>query len=104
MTTYFSPSRLAASATRSGSSASMVSVFPFGTLQKPQGRVQTLPRIMNVAVLWDQHSVRLGHFALSQTVSRPRSSMTSEVKAMPADGRGRFSHLGRRRLGRSDES
>ncbi len=57
--------------------------FPLGTEQKPQGRVQTLPKIMNVAVRWDQHSVRLGHLALSQTVSSLRSSITWLVKNMP---------------------
>src|SRR5690606_22018910 len=89
----------AASATRSGSSASMVSVLPFGTLQNPQGRVQTFPRIMNVAVRCDQHSVRLGHLALSQTVSSRRSSITPDVNAMPAEGSGRLSHFGNRRRG-----
>ena len=33
-----------------GSSGRAASVLPLGTQQKPQGRVQTLPRIMNVAV------------------------------------------------------
>ena len=73
MTTCERPSRSAASATRSGSSNSTVSVFPFGTLQNPHGRVQTLPRIMKVAVCWLQHSVRFGQRALSQTVWTPLS-------------------------------
>jgi hypothetical protein len=50
ITTCFSPNRSAASATRSGSSASSACVFPLATEQNPHGRVQTSPRIMNVAV------------------------------------------------------
>ena len=50
MTTCFKPKRFAASATRSGSSASNGSGVPRGTEQKPHGLVQTLPRIMKVAV------------------------------------------------------
>ena len=41
---------------------------PFCTAQNPQRRVQTLPRIMNVAVRRFQHSPTLGQAALSQTV------------------------------------
>jgi hypothetical protein len=58
---------------------------------------------MNVAVFCDQHSVRLGHLALSQTVSSFKSSITSDVKAIPAEGNGRLSHRGNRRRGRTDE-
>ena len=101
MTTCERPSRSAASATRSGSSNSTVSVFPFGTLQNPHGRVQTLPRIMKVAVCWLQHSVRFGQRALSQTVWSPRSVRIPSVINIPGSGIGRFSHLGSRRLGRS---
>jgi len=36
--------------------------------QKPQLRVQMSPRIIKVAVFFDQHSPRLGQRALSQTV------------------------------------
>ncbi|MGC4006079.1 MAG: hypothetical protein QM811_24355 [Pirellulales bacterium] len=79
ITTCFKPKRSAASATRSGSSSSSSSVLPRGTEQNPHGRVQTFPRIMNVAVLLDQHSLRLGHFALSQTVSRRRSLISPAV-------------------------
>src|ERR1700733_47111 len=99
ITTCLRPSRTTASATRAGSSICTTSVLPLGTEQKPQGRVQTFPRIMNVAVRCDQHSVRFGHFALSQTVSSRKSSMTLLVKYMPGAGSGRFSQGGRRRLG-----
>src|ERR1700735_1243833 len=51
----------------------MGSGLPLGTAQKPQRRVQRVPSIMNVAVLWFQHSPMLGHWALSQTVWRLRS-------------------------------
>jgi hypothetical protein len=37
-------------------------------LQNPQLRVQTFPKIMNVAVERDQHSPRFGQAADSQTV------------------------------------
>src|ERR1700733_9797668 len=103
MTTCARPSRTTASATRAGSSAWTTSVFPFGTEQNPHGRVQTFPRIMNVAVRCDQHSVRLGHLALSHTVSRRRSSITWLVKNMPGAGSGRFSHGGKRRRGEGAE-
>jgi hypothetical protein len=36
--------------------------------QKLQERVQMLPKIITVAVPRDQHSPRLGHWALWQTV------------------------------------
>ena len=100
ITTCFRPSRRAASATRSGSSSSSSSVLPLGTEQKPQGRVQTLPRIMNVAVRCDQHSRRLGHFAEEQTVSSFSSAIRSAVSAWPPPG-ARFcrSHGGSRREG-----
>ena len=50
MTTCRKPSRDAASATRSGSSAAGGSGVPRGTEQKPHARVQMLPKIMKVAV------------------------------------------------------
>ena len=55
-------------ATRSGSARSSRSGTPDFTLQKPQRRVQTSPRIMKVAVPRSQHSPMLGQFASSQTV------------------------------------
>jgi hypothetical protein len=54
---------------------------------------------MNVAVRCDQHSVRFGHLALSQTVSNRRSSMIRLVADISAVGIGRFSQVGRRRRG-----
>src|SRR6202034_942233 len=51
----------------------MGSGLPLGTAQKPQRRVQRLPSIMKVAVLWFQHSPMLGQWADSQTVWRLRS-------------------------------
>src|SRR5512142_1492725 len=53
---------------RFGSSRSSLSGGPLGTLQNPQFRVQTFPRIMNVAVPAFQHSILFGQAALSQTV------------------------------------
>ena len=43
---------------------------PTCTLQKPQRRVQTSPRIMKVAVPRSQHSPMFGQLASSQTVCR----------------------------------
>ena len=79
-TTYFRPMVLAARATRSGSSQSTLPCGrPFGTAQKPQRRVHSSPRIINVAVLCPQHSPIFGQRALSQTVCRlsPRMSPLS---------------------------
>ena len=62
--------------------------------------MQTPPRIMNVAVRLVQHSERLGHLALSQTVSRPSSATRLRVNDIPpAAGIGRLSHFGSRRAG-----
>src|SRR5262245_35006058 len=78
----------------------MASILPLGTEQNPQGLVHVLPRIMNVAVRWLQHSARLGHLALSQTVSKCSSSISCAVK-WPASPLGRlfFSQRGRRSTG-----
>ena len=57
-----------ASATRRGSSVSYSFGRPVATAQKVQLRVQTLPRIMNVAVPAPQHSPMLGQLPLSQMV------------------------------------
>ena len=59
-----------ASPTRWGSSRSSVSGRPVAILQNPHERVQTLPRIINVAVPWAQHSPMFGHLADWQTVCR----------------------------------
>jgi hypothetical protein len=68
-----------------------------GTEQKPHGRVQTLPKIMKVAVFCDQHSSRLGHLALSQTVSSRKSSISRDVNCNPPPlGKLRFSQRGKR--------
>ena len=78
--------------------AATASGWPRLTAQKPQGRVQTSPRIMNVAVRRVQHSERFGQRALSQIVSRPSSSTRFSVKYVPpAAGIGRLSHSGSRR-------
>jgi hypothetical protein len=55
-------------ATRRGSSGSFHVGVPVCTLQKPHRRVQTSPRIMNVAVPRSQHSPTFGQFASWQTV------------------------------------
>ena len=60
--------RATASATRRGSSQSSAIGRPVATAQKPQLRVQTLPRIMKVAVRCAQHSPMFGQRASSQTV------------------------------------
>ena len=65
-----------ASATRAGSPRSRPAGFPCCTAQNPQARVQTSPRIMNVAVPWCQHSPMLGQCASSQTVWRPCSRIS----------------------------
>ena len=49
------------------------------TLKNVQERVQMLPRIISVAVPRDQHSPRLGHWALWQTVCRRFSSTRRRV-------------------------
>ena len=49
-TTCFRPMSLVASATRRGSSQSVIGGRPVSMAQKPQFRVHTLPRIMKVAV------------------------------------------------------
>src|SRR5580700_5691267 len=73
----------------------MGSGLPLGTAQKPQRRVQRLPSIMKVAVLWFQHSPMLGQCADSQTVFRPRSraSFFSAWKFSPTGARA-FSQSG----------
>src|SRR6476619_5497046 len=53
-----------------GSSASGGFGRPCATSQNEQRRVQTSPRIMNVAVPWLKHSWMLGQLASSQTVTR----------------------------------
>src|ERR1700734_1467588 len=67
----------------------MGSGLPLGTAQKPQRRVQRLPSIMKVAVLWFQHSPMLGQWADSQTVWRLRSraSFLSAWKVSPTRAR-----------------
>src|SRR5215213_242333 len=72
--------RRTASATRSGSSSSSANGLAVLTAQNPQARVQRSPAIMTVAVPWLQHSQRLGHCALSQTVCKRRSEMSALVE------------------------
>ena len=48
---------------------------PWATAQYAHARVQTSPRIMNVAVPWCQHSPMFGQRASSQTVLSFRSCM-----------------------------
>ncbi len=70
-----------ASATRRGSSQSVIGGRPVSIAQKPQFRVQTLPRIMKVAVPSAQHSPMFGQRASSQTVLRDSSRRTCFVFA-----------------------
>ena len=53
-----------ASATRPGSAVSTAAGRPCATAQYAQARVQTSPRIMNVAVPWFQHSPMFGQLRL----------------------------------------
>src|SRR5690625_1260612 len=68
-------------ATFSGSSQSKDSGLPVFTPQKPQDRVQILPRIINVAVPSPQHSPMLGQLPEVHMVcrlylsTRPRNSV-----------------------------
>src|SRR5215813_7011011 len=80
MTTCFRPIRRTASATRSGSSSSRANGLAVVTAQNPQARVQRSPAIIIVAVPWLQHSHRLGHCALSQTVWSRRSEINALVE------------------------
>jgi hypothetical protein len=69
------PIRATASATRDGSAVSSSVGLPCATAQYAQARVQTSPRIMNVAVPWCQHSPMFGQWASSHTVFSFRSCM-----------------------------
>ena len=60
----FTPMSSTERATRAGSKGSSSSGRPVATEQNPQDRVQTLPRIMNVAVPAPQHSPMLGQLPL----------------------------------------
>ena len=68
-----------ASATRAGSPRSSSVGRPVSMAQNVQERVQMFPRIISVAVPRDQHSPRLGHWALWQTVCRRFSSTRRRV-------------------------
>ena len=68
MTTCLRFIRAMDSATRAGSPRSSSLGRPERTAQKVQERVQTLPRIITVALPRDQHSPMLGHCADWQTV------------------------------------
>ena len=70
-----------ASATRAGSPRSSSVGLPVWIAQKLHDRVQMLPRIITVAVPRDQHSPRLGHCALWQTVWSWFSSTSRRVAA-----------------------
>ena len=81
ITTCFRPISCVASATRRGSSASVIGGRPVSIAQNPQFRVQTLPRIMKVAVPSAQHSPMFGQRASSQTVLRASSRRMCFVSA-----------------------
>ena len=68
ITACFTPINFTDRATRPGSNGSASNGRPVATLQKPQLRVQMLPRIMNVAVPSPQHSPMFGQCPLSQMV------------------------------------
>src|SRR5690606_12164570 len=90
------------SASRRGSSASGGLGRPWATSQKLQRRVQTSPRIMNVAVPWLKHSWMFGQLASSHTVTRRflRSLALSFWTALPDGMRTRI-HEGLRSTGAS---
>ena len=77
MTAWRRPIRFTWFATRSGSSGSFQLGTPVFTLQNPQRRVQTSPRIMKVAVPRSQHSPTFGQFASSQTVCSPSAPISA---------------------------
>src|SRR5262245_42468103 len=95
ITVWARPSWTTASASRAGSSGSGGPASPCGTAQNVHFRVQTSPRIMNVAVPRPQHSPMFGQRALSHTVWRPESTgfMREIVSALL---RRTLSHSGRR--------
>src|SRR5690554_1291177 len=68
ITACFTPISWMASATLLGSSVSYSGGFPVATAQNEQDLVQTLPRIIKVAVPAPQHSPILGQLPLSQIV------------------------------------
>ncbi len=68
ITQCFTPISSTLRATRAGSKGSTASGRPVATEQKPQLRVHTLPRIMNVAVPAPQHSPMFGQLPLWQMV------------------------------------
>ena len=59
------------------------------TAQKPQDRVQVLPRIIKVAVPAPQHSPIFGHIASSQTELRRRSRRICLIRLTPGPVGGR---------------
>ena len=96
MTACSRPICFAASATRCGSSRSSSCGLPVRTAQKPQERVQTLPRIMNVAVRLFQHSPMFGQRASSHTVWRFRPRIVSLMSRYTSPpGTRALSHSGR---------
>src|SRR5450432_1612298 len=101
----FNPIVRTASPTRRGSSRSSVGGRPVAMWQNPQLRVQTSPRIINVAVPAAQHSPMLGHLALWQTVCR-RFSLTRFSRLEYPSPAGIFilSHEGLREIGGASES
>src|SRR5690606_603803 len=86
-TTYFRPMSATVAASRRGSSGSGGLGRPWATSQKLQRRVQTSPRIMNVAVPWPKHSWMLGQLASSHTVtSRLARSLDFSAATAPLEG------------------
>ena len=86
MTTWRSPSRGKPRRGDSGSSRRTASGRPRSTAQKPQGRVHTSPRIMNVAVRRVQHSERFGQLG----------TLADGFQAQLADQAAREGHPARR--------
>ncbi len=101
-TTYFRPMSATVWARLAGSPASGGFGRPWATSQNEQRRVQTSPRIMNVAVPWLKHSWMFGQLASSQTVTRrfSRSLAFSVCTALPDGIRTRI-HDGLRSTGAS---
>src|SRR4029077_12921220 len=80
---------------RAGSAVSTAARRPCAIAQYEHARVQTSPRIMNVAVPWFQHSPMFGHCASSHTVWRFSSRIRLLRRAYRGEpGARTFSHSG----------
>jgi len=84
--------------------------YPLSTEQNPQFLVQTLPKIINVAVGLEKHSAIFGHRADSHTVLSPFfRSMALTLCSLPlslyffVSHRGSLSVIGKEKFSATDE-